>query len=330
MSQPYAKPLHTIGRYALFSLEDPWKTVLLKEPGTRLGQDPEELHDMRVGLRRVRTGVAIFKEALPESLVALQPELKWLGTSLGGARDFDVLIDHVQEVGSRLPLLDSGALARIVERLEAGRREARDTMLAALDSGRWVDLQFAMSEALDQWPKQDRSGSSAVSMRKIVRKLHDRFTKDLEEVLKKPSAEGLHQLRIRAKRLRYAAMFSSRLFGETAVAYAKGLGKLQDVLGKHQDAIVVQEQLRLIADCDDLDRAAVFGAGILAQGFQGMAEESLSRWRSVLDVADGTQWREFRRVMRDVADAAKTAKDEQSEPPAEDDVSRTEDHPPKG
>ena len=58
-----------------------------KEPGTRLGEDPEELHDMRVATRRLRAALALFADVLPVRAQVFREELGWLGRLLGrGAR----------------------------------------------------------------------------------------------------------------------------------------------------------------------------------------------------------------------------------------------------
>ena len=39
--------------------------MLAHEPGVRLGEDPEELHDMRVATRRLRAALKLYKKVLP-------------------------------------------------------------------------------------------------------------------------------------------------------------------------------------------------------------------------------------------------------------------------
>ena len=72
-----------------------------KEPGTRLGEDPEELHDMRVATRRLRAALALFAGVLPVRAQTYREELGWLGRLLGEVRDLDVQQEGLADVGRR-------------------------------------------------------------------------------------------------------------------------------------------------------------------------------------------------------------------------------------
>ncbi len=69
-----------------------------KEPGTRLGEDPEELHDMRVATRRLRAALALFAVVLPVRAQTYREELGWLGRLLGEVRDLDVQQEGLKEM----------------------------------------------------------------------------------------------------------------------------------------------------------------------------------------------------------------------------------------
>src|SRR5262245_64665125 len=72
------------------------RRLLLHGPGVRLGEDPEELHQMRVATRRVRAFLRAGRPLLDQSWSELlRDELAWLGRALGPARDLDVLIERV-------------------------------------------------------------------------------------------------------------------------------------------------------------------------------------------------------------------------------------------
>ena len=63
------------------------------EVGVARGNDPESIHQMRVGMRRLRSALRLFAPWIPFP-AALQQELSWLGGELGAARDADVLADE--------------------------------------------------------------------------------------------------------------------------------------------------------------------------------------------------------------------------------------------
>src|SRR5436190_1370894 len=68
------------------------------EPGTRLGEDPEELHDMRVAFRRLRAAMSTFEPVLPPRFQTFRHDLHAPGHSLGRVRDLDVQIEWLAGV----------------------------------------------------------------------------------------------------------------------------------------------------------------------------------------------------------------------------------------
>src|SRR5262249_47611073 len=83
-------PELSTGEVAFAVLRGNFRALLLKEAGTRLGEDPEELHDMRVATRRIRAALSVFREALPVRAARFNREWAWLADSLGRVRDLDV------------------------------------------------------------------------------------------------------------------------------------------------------------------------------------------------------------------------------------------------
>jgi inorganic triphosphatase YgiF len=94
-------PTMTIRAVALAVLRRHFSTMLAKEPGTRLGDDIEDLHDMRVASRRLRAALALFEDVLPETIVGLKDELAWIGGQLGAVRDLDVQLEQLELVDRR-------------------------------------------------------------------------------------------------------------------------------------------------------------------------------------------------------------------------------------
>ena len=75
--------------------------VRAKEPGTRLGEDPEELHDMRVATRRLRAALSLFEAVLPVRAQVFREELGWLARLLGSVRDLDVQLEGLAGLSRR-------------------------------------------------------------------------------------------------------------------------------------------------------------------------------------------------------------------------------------
>lgn len=166
-------------------------------------EDPDVLHQARVALRRLRSALSIFKRAVADSRFDhLRVELRWLAAALGEARDIDVLIVRTE---SRDALGDARAhaYARVKEALSSPR--ARTLML---DFAEWL--------AVGVW-RTAPADSSAVNRPapEFAAAMLDRLRRRLEKGgkrLRKMDDEARHDVRIDAKKLRYAAEFFAGLF----------------------------------------------------------------------------------------------------------------------
>src|SRR4028119_1683211 len=90
----------SLGELAFAVLRKQFAAMRAHEPGTRLGEDSEELHDMRVATRRMRAALKLFSAALPEQADFYRNELKWVAGVLGEVRDLDVHIEQLEELSS--------------------------------------------------------------------------------------------------------------------------------------------------------------------------------------------------------------------------------------
>src|SRR5262249_6626661 len=98
----------------------------LHDPGTRIGEDTEALHDMRVATRRLRAAVRIFAAGIPAPLQStLSRELRWLGELLGHVRDLDVQLAKLDSFTSAAPAGFRPALACLQEYLNGERARCR-------------------------------------------------------------------------------------------------------------------------------------------------------------------------------------------------------------
>lgn len=110
------------------------------EAGTRVGTDPEELHDMRVASRRLRAALEAFGVCYRgKEFKAVARQTKALTDALGGVRDSDVLLARMAAYAATLPPDERPAIAGFMERIGAERETRRAAMLAALDESAAAD-----------------------------------------------------------------------------------------------------------------------------------------------------------------------------------------------
>jgi CHAD domain-containing protein len=106
-----------------------------------------------------------------------------------------------------------------------------------------------------------------------------------------PSDDALHQIRIRAKRCRYAAEAAGPVFGEPAKGLARAVAGLQDVLGEQHDAVVAESWLRRAAISARRDEAFVSGQLVVIE--RARAAASRERWRVLWAAASSRRLRSW-------------------------------------
>jgi CHAD domain-containing protein len=235
--------------------------LVAHDPGTRLGRDPEDLHQARVATRRLRAVLRAASPLLEEAWTkSLRSELAWLGDALGPVRDLDVLLERLREEIRELEPAERRAAGRILRLLEQERGEARAAMLAAMSGGRYAELLTRLEAAAAAPPARDAD----VSLRDIAAREFRKLRKAVRALPPDSSDAELHAVRIRGKRARYAAELAQGQVGKPAQRFVRHAKRFQDVIGAHQDAVVAEGRLR-----DLLDRAptarAHFAAGRLVE-----------------------------------------------------------------
>jgi CHAD domain-containing protein len=249
------------------------------DAGVRVGDDPENVHKARVATRRLRSDLRTFTPMLdPDWTKQLRDELKWLGEQLGRVRDLDVLRERIVEQTGKLADADMGAAPKLLDRLKSERDAARATLLSAMREPRYVELLDRVVDAAHEPAVlQDVAARSA---RRTMGDLMEGPWKHLVhacESLDEGSLDTeLHQARIRAKRVRYAAEALSPVFGKTARRFAERAVDLQTVLGDHQDAVMMIAWLR--AQAGGTATSVAFVTGELAGIERNVQSEARSAW----------------------------------------------------
>jgi CHAD domain-containing protein len=230
-----------------------FERMRVNEPGTRLGEDIEFLHDMRVSTRRLRAAFRTFAGAFPAPrLAGFNRELKWIAAMLGEVRDLDVYLERFPEYSVSLPEMDRAGLEIFKTNLHSSRVKARTKLLRALDTARFQRFVTRFDQFLERGAPLRPSTASA--RLRVTTAAPTLFRRELKRVLKKgrsvgetPIPDDLHDLRIRCKRLRYTAEFFGDIYGKPLKKFIKTVVELQDLLGAHQDACMAGDVLRAFA-----------------------------------------------------------------------------------
>ena len=248
-------------------------------PGV-LVQSAESLHQMRVGLRRLRALLDMFGDLAP-----LPPELKegldWLSGELGATRDWDVLAE------TTLPAIHGIHTEALQAAAKERARALHKAMLPTLHSPRYTQLMLRMNGWLRgrQWrpasslPKNDPLAQPALDgLVPLMRKAQKRLRKRIE-TLDERDAPARHRVRIAAKKARYAAEFFKDLLPAKEVkAYVRSLSALQDRLGHLNDLAVAGKLLPVLENSGHAHDAA------FARGYVGGAADAHSQGlRAALD-----------------------------------------------
>jgi len=230
--------------------------MLRHEAGTRLGEDIEELHDMRVATRRMRAALKVFRDYLDRDQMApFAKGLKATARALGCVRDLDVFWEKTERYLSTLPPEQQNDLDLLKAVWQVERDQARKKMLAYLDGDRYARFKEKFSEFLQRdgagaLPVVSKRGDLlphrlkhivpvVVYQRLAVVRAYDEWILGPQVPLKR-----FHQLRIKTKGLRYTLEFFQEVLGsETKTLIAK-IKALQDHLGDLQDAVVASSLLR--------------------------------------------------------------------------------------
>jgi CHAD domain-containing protein len=242
-------------------LERQYAQVLRHDPGIRLDLDAEDVHRVRVAVRRAR---AVLRAARPlldtEWSEPLRAELKWLGGVLGPRRDLDVLIERLRREIVDFETLEREAAEQLVELLGEERDEAQAVAVEALSSARY----YRLLDELESATRGPRVRRSDISLGRLAEREFKRLRKRGRR-LNWASTDGeLHRTRIFCKRARYAAELAEPDLGKRAVRVTERATELQDVLGEHQDAIVAEARLReLLTKAPGV--GAAFAAGRLVE-----------------------------------------------------------------
>lgn len=288
--------------------------MLRREAGSILGEDPEEVHKMRVATRRMRSAFRLFEPYYRGKVIRpLTDGLRRTARALGGVRDLDVLLEDLARIRAASPAPESAdadgesaaaddGLQAIHDHINAKRDKARAKLVKYFQSKAYAGFVASMYDFLTV----EGAGALAVDaashdpyqVRHIVPPIlqeHLAVVRAYDTVIPtaKPAPDAepqplpeitvLHQLRIEFKRLRYALSFFGDVLGSPGAAFVDEIKTMQDYLGRLNDLHVFADHLDdYIAD------------GLSAESVQAYAE-SLAAERAELEAGFPAVWHQFMR-----------------------------------
>jgi CHAD domain-containing protein len=255
--------------------------MLVHDPEVRLAEDPEGVHQARVATRRLRSDLRTFGPALDTAWAGrLRDELATYADVLGTARDADVLLDVLAAGASTLQERDEAVAARLLDRLRRYRAGYQEELLATMRSRRYLAL---LNDLVAAAHTPAVLPEVAAQHARTLGELMERPWKHLDHAVSAagddPADADLHEIRIRAKRARYAAEALVPAFGKRARRFGEAAAELQGVLGRHQDAVIAASWLR--DEAAHAGAGTAFVAGELAGLQQAIARETRDEWRDV-------------------------------------------------
>jgi triphosphatase len=214
------------------------------EAGVTNGDHSESLHQMRVGVRRLRSALKLFESAVscPQELL---DEIAWLGTELGTARDWDVLFETTLP---RIPLSvgPANGMMALQALVRTEVRAKRHAAAQAVQSQRYTRLLLSLGAWMQQLAAAPyhRAGDDPPSqpariyVQSVVQRLHKKLLRRADRI-EDDDPRTVHRLRIAGKRSRYAMEFFQSLYRNGGTRrYLRTMSALQDQLGAHNDLVV--------------------------------------------------------------------------------------------
>jgi CHAD domain-containing protein len=301
MTKSTALDPKTLGHWAYRAIEKHFQKTIKHETEVLKDKDPEALHQMRVGMRRLRTAVHGFAPALSLPSAAEEKKIAKVARQLGELRDLDVLQDTLKNnYLPTLPPAEQDALKKVLATLKKQRQKTLEVVQTTLKEERYRELK----QAFQNWLKQPDYGEFAEFpideiLPDLLLPLLSQFflhpawlvgVKLEAGAIAAPSAlnseivvqllsthgDSLHSLRKQAKRVRYQMELFTDFYSSTYEDYLKDIKDIQSILGQIQDSFVLAEFLQETLDSDSIIQLPTLAAQFTEARYQAWQE-----WRTL-------------------------------------------------
>lgn len=264
----YQQNANTLGDWSKIAIEQHYQKILKHESKVLKDKDPEELHQMRVGMRRLRTALVGFSQAIILPKTVTEKKVGMIARILGELRDLDVLEENLTKTYAPvLPNTEKKKLNKTLDLLKKQRKQVSQATKDILHKPLYKNLKTE----LENWLERPKYSAIAVLPIELVLPdlllpqvskflLHSGWlvgayleikegdsqfnllAKSLENLSHKEEIQ-LHSLRKEAKRTRYLMELLVDFYGEGYGQMLKQIKKLQEVLGEIQDSFVLRQLL---------------------------------------------------------------------------------------
>lgn len=281
------RPREQVAAFLAVLVRDGARRLALAHLGVRAGS-PDAIHQARVACRRLRSNLRAFAPLLsstPET--PLRAELAWLAGELGAARDLEVLAAGLPAStnGDAGDPLDTRVLIRIHAELARAQTAAHVQATAALESDRYARIWDLLHTWLSQPPGAATDASWGRSAGPLVGAAWARVVRRADRLDARTPSPQVHEVRIAAKRARYAAELvetAAAVHNRAEGAVAVAAREVQEILGRHQDAVMAARTLASYLEAGSWTAPEAFTLGRLAERQWAIAAETrrsfLARW----------------------------------------------------
>ncbi len=258
----------TLGDWSKIAIEQHYQKILKHETNVLKDKDPEELHQMRVGTRRLRTALVGFSHVIILPKTVTEKKVGTIARILGELRDLDVLEETLTKTyAPELPKTEKKKLSKTLDALEKQRKQAAQNTKDILNKPLYQNLKTELAHWL---AKPKYSAIASLPIESVLPDLllpqigkfllhsgwlvgayleakeddsqFNLLTKSLENLSHKEEIQ-LHSLRKEAKRTRYLMELLIDFYGDNYQRMLKKIKQLQEVLGEIQDSFVLRQLL---------------------------------------------------------------------------------------
>ncbi len=206
----------------------------------RSNQGVASVHRLRVNLRRLRNALWMFRGLLPERrLSAWKKDMRVIAQISSPIRDLDVYTGYLRQYERLLTgLAAKEALNRLIREVRHRRRNLLPRLRKALDLITHKKVFEGMAQGLKGFSQKTSRGGTTniyrIYRKRILKRARNLLALDAI-AYQSSNVQGLHQMRIASKRLRYSLEAVQEIYGRGINSYIRGVLRFHRLLGQIHD-----------------------------------------------------------------------------------------------